>query len=294
MSESRAFANQEREAQAKRLSRLWRTAMLSLATLLSFTAIGLVMADQLYRPDAFVIDQLKIKGKFRYLQPETIEAVVGDQGRANFFSLELMSLKHDIEALPWVQTADVRREWPNTLLINVREHIPVMRWQSNKWVTTTGKVIDLTGDIKVPNAIVLSGNESDALLLLQQAFRWKKKLLQDGLELRKLTLSGSHAWTLKLYDELHATEFNLLLGREEVEERLARFQFLYQQKFKYADQQLIRVDARYPDGLAIQAQDDERSSVKADVSQQLSIKNNPVVAMNNATDLTILSRHDRL
>jgi len=106
MTTQRALANKEREVQVQRLSRFGRASLITLATLLSFAAIGLVAADQLYRPDTFVINQLKIKGKFRYLNPADVEAAIGDQALTNFFSVELDDVKRNVERLPWVQHAD--------------------------------------------------------------------------------------------------------------------------------------------------------------------------------------------
>lgn len=253
MSKQRAFASQEREAQVKRLGLLGRAGLLTLATVLSLLTASLLIADQLYRPDTFVIDQLKIRGKFRHLDPADVEALIVDHGMGNFFSVELTSIKDAVEALPWVQSAEVRREWPNALLVSVHEHRPVMRWNKNKWVNSVGTVIDLTEDINVPNPIDLLGHPQDAPLMLQHAVRWKKRLAKSGLSLKELELSRSHAWKLVLHDSQKDADFELLLGRDEIEERLVRFQYLFDYQFKQTNQRLHRVDARYPDGLAIKA-----------------------------------------
>ena len=253
MTQQRALANKEREVQAKRLSRFGRACVVGLATILSFSAIALLAVDKLYRPDTFVINQLKIKGSFRYLKPADVEEAVGVDSLTNFFSIELDSVKQKIEDLSWVRHADVRREWPDTLVVNVEEHVPVMRWKDDLWVTSRGKVVDLPNEIPLQNVVSLHANESDSLLALNTAFRWKKKLQKHQLELRKLKLSTSRAWTITLYNQVTASEFDLLLGREDVEMRLARFAKLFEQQFSQADTQLLRVDARYPDGLAIKA-----------------------------------------
>lgn len=253
MSKQRAFASQERDAQVQRMGHLGRAGLLTLATILSFLTVGLLIADQIYRPDTFVIDQLKIRGKFRHLDPVEIERLIAKRGMGNFFSVELEAIKEEIESMPWVQSAQVRREWPNALLVSVSEHRPVMRWNKNKWVNSVGTVIDLPGKINVPNPIDLSGHKQDSPIMLQQAVRWKKRLTKSGLELKQLELSRSHAWKLILYDTAKGSDFELLLGREDIEDRLVRFQYLYDYQFKKAGQRLHRVDARYPDGLAIKA-----------------------------------------
>ena len=58
----RALADQHRQQQAQRWQRISRSILLLLATVLSLATVGLLTADQLYRPDTFTIDQLKILG----------------------------------------------------------------------------------------------------------------------------------------------------------------------------------------------------------------------------------------
>ncbi len=251
MAKQRAFANQEREYQARRFGKFGRSAVMTLATLMSFVALGLLVADHLYRPDTFKIEQLKITGQFRYLKPSDVEAVVVDSASGNFFSLDLDQIKAKAQSLAWVESVDVRREWPETLVLAVQEHRPAMRWGKGKWVTTAGQVIELPESIDAKNVITLNGRESQAKRILMKATHWKAKLQAHGLELRGVSLSDSDAWTLELFDQAQNAQFDLLLGHQDVSERLARFQMLFDKKFRFAERPLKRVDARYPDGLAV-------------------------------------------
>ena len=288
MTQQRALANKEKQVQAQRFNRFGRALLVGLATVLSFAAIALLAVDKLYRPDAFLINQLKIKGDFRYLEPEDIEAAIGTEALTNFFSIELIEIKQKVESLPWVRYADIRREWPNTLVVKVKDHIPVMRWKDKKWVTSTGKVIDFSDDIRIPRVISLYANEADSLLALSTAFKWKKKLQKNQLELRKLKLSASQAWTISLYHAASDAEFELLLGREEVEQRLVRFSQLFEQQFKQSNIQLLRVDARYPDGLAIKSKVIEINNDEAVSETSVSLVSNSF-EVNSALGMQILN-----
>jgi cell division protein FtsQ len=274
VSEQRAFANQEREFQVRRLGKLGRGLLMLLASVLSFVALGLLVTDHLYRPDTFKIEQLKIVGQFRYIEPSVIEAAVIAQASGNFFSLDLAEIKHNAEKVAWVESVDVRREWPGTLVLSVREHLPAMRWGKDKWISTAGIVIDLPEWIDASGVILLQGSESQAKRILLQATRWKKELIEQGLEVRGVSLSDSDAWTIKLYYQGYDAEFDLLLGHEEVAKRLERFELLFNRQFKFSGRPLKRVDARYPDGLAVE----QTSAVSSDI---LALPNDSAMALNN-------------
>jgi cell division protein FtsQ len=250
---ARALANRERALQAERFGRFGRSILLLAATLLLFGTVILLAADQLYRPDTFVIDQLKIKGKFRYLDPVAVERVVKSKTLGNFFTIDLQDIKNRCEQLPWVQRADVRREWPNTLLILLEEQQPVMRWGKDQWVNAYGEVVKLPTNINFDPRISLLGNPKDAKLMMRRALEWEGRLKNTGLQITGLALSDSHAYRLQLQQLPDSPPFELLLGRREVEERLDRFLMLYETQLRADGVTLQRVDARYPDGLAIKS-----------------------------------------
>ncbi|RBP49869.1 cell division protein FtsQ/DivIB [Arenicella xantha] len=263
MNKQRAFASQEKEFQAQRFTRVMRALLLTIATLLTFVTVGLLAADQLYRPDTFVISQLKIKGTFRHLEPEQVRETLTEGELGNFFSVDLPAIKQKVESIPWVQRVDVRREWPNTLELFVVEHRPVMRWGRDKWVSSAGEVIALPASIELDKAIELNGQEADAKRLLQAAFNWRKRLAKSDLVLSSVSLSASQAWSLGIYFPERDNTFELRLGRRDIELRLARFESLFAQQFRHADSLLERVDARYPNGLAVLAKNTPQVSVSS-------------------------------
>lgn len=250
----RALASQERQAQLKRLSHLGRSMLLISATVFSLMAFGLLAADQLYRPDTFAIEQLKIQGRFKYLDPAEIETKVREKLAGNFFSVELSEIADEVQNLPWVQTASVRRAWPSTLLIDVTEQRPVMRWKDGRWVNVLGEVIDLPIDSKLLPKTVLSGSEKDAKTMLASIVKWQQRFQSSGLELQALNLSNSHAYQLTLADIENQQNFKLQLGNRDVEQRLNRFLELYVTELKDSNLILKRVDVRYPDGMAIKSE----------------------------------------
>jgi hypothetical protein len=77
-----------------------------------------------------------------------------------------------------------------------------------------------------------------------------------------VSLSDSEAWTIKLYYLGYDAEFDLLLGHEEVAKRLARVELLFKRQFKFSERPLKRVEARYPDGLAVEQ---HASAVSTDI-----------------------------
>jgi cell division protein FtsQ len=150
-------------------------------------------------------------------------------------------------------------------VIKVVEHIPVMTWdreQSNdKWVNSYGQVVQLGDQVNLVDVIDLVGQEEDARTLMHKALVWSKQLKQHDLAVKQVSLSGSQSWQMRLErNELTSdgsmvtvSQFELYLGREYPDDRLKRFKVLYDDQLAHSLKRIKRVDARYPNGVAIHA-----------------------------------------
>ena len=261
MSAKRALKNQEQAYLLNRLKLFGRGSLLLSATVLSFLAVFLLATDYLYQPQRFTIENIKIKGKFRHSSAQQVEASLQEFVFGNFFSLDLNEVKQGLEKMPWVARADIRRQWPDTLAITITEHRPAMLWQDNTgidsnagsqfWLTTKAEVIEVPDKLAAESAIQLQGNRYYAKHILEAALRWKKILVEHDLELLGVIQSETQAWSLNLRFGEDGEPFEVLLGSKEVNARLERFTYLFDEQFRFSNYQLQRVDARYPNGLAV-------------------------------------------
>ena len=260
-------AKQHTFSVAQRMQQIGTTLINKLATVLPLAVVSLLVFDFLYCPDRFVVNKVAVQGQLQRLQSQELQNLVWQQQLGNFFAVDLEQVKARVETHPWVQQVQVYRQWPDTLVLTVSENRPLARWHDNEWLNSHGKVLNLplTADDLEQHVMQLQGREQDAPLILKQALAWQQQLAVSGLEVRQVSLSDSHAWRLLLAyssnypfneastERRQGLEFELLLGREDRASRMARFQNLFNQHFRYANQALVYVDARYPDGLAIKS-----------------------------------------
>ena len=80
-------------------------------------------------------------------EKELLSLVEKDVGKG-FWRLNLEDIKKILETHTWVRRAEVRREWPNRLIIGIDEYVPVARWNDYYLLTTTG-------DLVMPKSIAL-------------------------------------------------------------------------------------------------------------------------------------------
>jgi cell division protein FtsQ len=250
----RALAEQEHQRRVERRRRRRRSGVVLAASLLALSAALLFAADHLFRPGAYPIEQVRMEGEFRRLDPEQLrERVVAALGD-NFFALDLTRIEDAVESMHWVHHARVRRYWPRGLSVKVTEQRLVAHWNGQRWLNHVGEVVELPADVKVDALPQLTGPEGSGPLVLRRYRQWAPLLREAGLELGSLRLNGRYAWILELLPAGVSGDasFSVWLGRDEIEQRIQRFLRFYPRQLQADAGRVRKVDVRYPNGLAVQ------------------------------------------
>lgn len=95
-----------------------------LLLLAGFALVGLIVYKALGRSDFFQITATSIQG-CRQTTKNLILEMSGVDVQTNLLALDIPKVKARIEAHEWVESAKVERDWPNRLIIVVKERLPV-------------------------------------------------------------------------------------------------------------------------------------------------------------------------
>jgi cell division protein FtsQ len=194
----------------------------------------------------------------KHINKPVVNQQVLETVQGNFFSVKLEDVKGGFESMPWVRHANVRRVWPNGLIVSIEEQKPFGAWggaDSHTLMNThgelfAGRVSDVGDEIHL---IDLHGPEDaskEVMRLYEKANAWFKPW---DAEVRSLTLSERYAWHVKLSNGMKV-EF----GRDEensdktlTEDRVARlFKYWPQVQEKWVNR-VDAIDLRYANGFAV-------------------------------------------
>ncbi|MBY6205168.1 cell division protein FtsQ/DivIB [Halomonas denitrificans] len=195
-------------------------------------------------PERWPIRWLEVEGQLERTTSAQVRAAVAAEARRGFFVVNVERARMAVEALPWVAFAAVSRQWPDALTISVVEHQPVARWNENALVSRRGDAFEVAGTAGMQGLVQLRGPEGRQADVFATWQALAGRLRPNGIEASVVTLDPRGAWTVTL-----ESGWNLLLGREEIEQRLDRFLDVHARLARV--QGIRRVDLRYPNGLAI-------------------------------------------
>ena len=189
------------------------------------------------------LKNILVSGELARVTVKEIENTVKRGNAVSLFSINVDKLHKDIENLPWVYQASIRKSWPDTLNVYVVEQEPTAFWNQDMLLNKYGGIFDASHvGIQAPYLFGPGGSE----LTVLQGLRAMQSLLElSDLEISELSLSERYAWQLKLTNGV-----SIRLGRTEFMDRLQRFIDVYPLLLEN-EKTVEYVDLRYDTGLAV-------------------------------------------
>lgn len=213
---------------------------------------------------------------FRHVNVATIRAEaiprILDTTRNNFFTVDLEAVRRAIESVAWVRRAQVRREWPNRLVVKVEEHQVLGTWDDGRLVNTFGELFaanpaEAEEDSKTPLPELSGpvGSERDVASRYVDFRSWFARL---SLVPDQVALSPRYAWTVHVDNGSEGGNsggeggssgggLTIDLGRERdgntIPERVLRMINAWPQLTARWPRPTL-IDLRYPNGFALRAE----------------------------------------
>lgn len=200
-----------------------------------------------FAADRWPVTQLTVQAEFKHVDVEQVRAAVQPRLGKGFFALDLDGVQKAVAALPWVESVEARKRWPDTLLLRIHERQPFALWNGNKLISRQGMVFD------APNADVSAGlpdlRGPDARLAEVVSFyaETQKAFANTRLKITGATLTERGSWSLTT-----DTGAQIAIGdREQAGRRLRRFLDVYPQLMAGHSTGFAYADLRYTNGFAV-------------------------------------------
>lgn len=154
------------------------------------------------RHPAFAIGRIVVQGELVHNNAVTLRANVGPHLVGNFFTVDLRAVREAFEQVPWVRHAMVRREFPNSLRVELQEHDAAAYWgaeEGSTLVNSQGEVFEANGDdLDADDLPRLQGPQGHSLEVLQMVHRLAPVFEPLDAKVDALELTGRGGWRATL------------------------------------------------------------------------------------------------
>jgi len=202
---------------------------------------------------AFALRAVQLESTPIKVEADKIEAVIQTELRGNYFTADLEHFRQQLETLPWVRSASVRRYFPWALEVSLEEQVVLARWNNTALVNQQGEVFqaEINDQQAGERLLDFRGPTDSAAEVTQMYFEFERHIAvlqatQYGQKITQVILSPRRAWQLRLDNGML-----LDLGREDVLLRLTRFVEAYPHSIASVKAAVNYVDMRYRNGFAV-------------------------------------------
>lgn len=194
------------------------------------------------------ITQLTVQAEFRHVTMPELRAVVLPRLGKGFFALDLDDVRRAVAALPWVESVEARKRWPDTLQLRIVERQPFARWNDQQLISRQGQLfrapLDAADAAALPS---LSGPDDHLAEVVAFYADVRKAFTRTNLDVNGVALTARGSWSITT-----TSGARIVIGdRDLAGARLRRFLDVYPQLIAGHDTGFEYADLRYTNGFAV-------------------------------------------
>lgn len=159
---------------------------------------------------------------------------------------DIGQIKNRLQQIDWVYQVAVARDWPNGLVITVKEQDAIAYWNDDAYINERGDVFisAYAGGGRLPQ---LYGPRDKERKVMRQYQQLSQVLSRTGQVLDTLRLDARGSWEFTTQSGME-----VLLGNEDIMKRMQRYVRVFQQTGLVEEiSRIARVDTRYSNGVAV-------------------------------------------
>lgn len=212
-------------------------------------------------PSTLPITAVRIEGELQNTDPQVLQAMVFKTVKGGFFNINLTAVRSTLLSNPWIKNVQIKRQWPDTLLIHVQERTAVAQWLDKALIDNEGNLLNLPKT----KFISLKSNQTKMDLprfagpptwageILKHYNQLAPRVALVGLQIREFGCNAQSRWYIVLDNGM-----KLRLGRGDIEIRMQRFLKVYKSRVTQSlitsgGKSLVQIDLRYTNGIAVQS-----------------------------------------
>jgi cell division protein FtsQ len=200
-----------------------------------------------FAADRWPVTQLTVQAEFKHVSAAQIRAAVLPRLGKGFFALDLDAVQKSVAALPWVESVEARKRWPDTLQLRIYERQPFARWNDKQLISRQGLVFDAPGAAEMVALPDLRGPAARLAEVVSFYAGARKAFAGTHLQINGVALTERGSWSVTTTGGAQ-----IVIGdRDQAGRRLRRFLEVYPQLIAGHADGFVYADLRYTNGFAV-------------------------------------------
>ena len=192
------------------------------------------------------ITSINIEGDFKRVSKKGIETVVIELKNQGFLTVNQSKYKDKLEAIDWVKSVKINKQWPNTINLIVVEDDVIGLWNERLLLNSAGELYALDQRVVPDELIQFFGPEDRENEVYRRYKLYNDELVTRGILIEEIELDLRGSWIITVRPSI-----KIKLGEENTEERFERFLTIWDQSLLENFELISYIDLRYSEGFVI-------------------------------------------
>ncbi len=196
----------------------------------------------------FPLRTLRVEGEVTRVHAQELQRALAPHAKKGFFAIRVADTQRDVAQLPWIDSIEVRKRWPDVIEVQIVENNPFAFWGKDQLVSTRGTLYPRSKGIALPKGMPhLDGDPRYVSAALALYATSQDLFAATGNSVQALSADARGSWSLTLQSGVQ-----VVVGRHDAESRIKRFAgILPKLTAEQTNRVLERADLRYTNGFAL-------------------------------------------
>ena len=220
-----------------------------LLILVSVTAYNYFSGAYFSKP-LFPINTIQVVGEIENIKRQALQSAMLGYLDSGFFMVNVAAIKKAVEELEWIDTASVRRIWPDKIRVLVTEQKAIAQWGDVALINKNGSLFSPEKGSYPEQLVSFIGPNAMRIELLELYQELQAMLQEYALQISKVEVNGRRALEVTLSNGV-----KLVFGKQrdvgESSVLVDRFLIACKQGLANRLDDIAVVDLRYTNGFSV-------------------------------------------
>ena len=240
---NRRKKNQRRQT---RQSEPLRIDFREVAKLIAVSMVVIVGVWVTKQVDDIPIKTIEIQSSLEKVNKTEIKTIAQNYMHGGFFTVDLEAFENQLNDIPWVYRATIKRQWPNKLVINLVEQQPYFRWGKQHLINKYAQIFYVDNLDDYLHLPLLEGVLGREKVIIDLYYRYQKDFERVGSKIISLKEDARYDKEIRLADGILIN-----VGREQTEQQMRRCLHSLAMFTKAEREAIASIDLRHSNGFAV-------------------------------------------
>ena len=164
----------------------------------------------------------------------------------SFFNVDINYLQSKIENIDWISSANIRRSYPNEIIIFVTEHVPIAIWNNKDYLNQYGEIF--TANKKNNKFPILISNNNKNKIIFEYLSLFSNDLIRHNINEKVVKIIEDDIRSISV---ILSSGITIKLGSKNVKEKIDIFFKVYQTLNSSDLSKMRYIDMRYSNGFSV-------------------------------------------